>query len=102
MEGTVIDMLAMNVSAQKIVPAVWMDQCNRNGTTTKTGWSKSILREFLAFVAEKGVTSIAVWTDGAMDSGGPNGNQMDDPALATCEWFVPTLLAWAQSSGVLF
>ena len=32
LEGTVTDMLAKNVSAQQIVPAVWMDECNGNGT----------------------------------------------------------------------
>jgi hypothetical protein len=33
--------------------------------------------------------------DRAINSGGPNGDQMDDPGLATCPWFVPALLEWS-------
>ena len=50
----------------QVVPAVWMARCFPNGTMTVTGWTQDKLREFLDFAAEKGVTQVAIWTDGAM------------------------------------
>ena len=99
MEGTIVDMLAKNATPQQIVPAVWIDACVTNGTATKTGWTERALKEFLDFASSKGVDSIAVWTDGAMGAG-PNKGVFDDPRLATCKWFVPSLLAWgAHAAG---
>eukprot|EP01046_Picozoa_sp_COSAG06_P003188 COSAG06_NODE_120_length_23106_cov_18.311862_30_plen_384_part_00 len=94
LEGTIADMLGKGATPAQIVPAVWMDQCV-NGTATKTGWTESVLREFLEFAGQQGIRELAVWTDSAINSGGPNGDQMDDPGLATCPWFVPALLEWS-------
>ena len=99
LEGTIVDMLHRgNATPAQIVPAIWMDRCYSNGSMTHTGWTDTVLHEFLGFAAEKGITTIAVWTDGAMNGGGPRGNQMDDPKLATCQWFVPALVAWASAT----
>jgi hypothetical protein len=97
LEGTIVDMLERgNATPAQIVPAVWMDRCFTNGSMTQTGWTDTILREFLDFATEKDIITIAVWTDGAMNGGGPRGDMMDDPGLATCTWFVPALQAWAN------
>ena len=54
---------------------------------TNSGWTQPVLREFLAFAGFKGISTIAIWTDGSMETKRlyPNGN----PLLATCEWWVP-------------
>ena len=59
---------------------------------TNSGWTQPVLREFLAFAGFKGISTIAIWTDGSMETKRlyPNGN----PLLATCEWWVPELRRW--------
>jgi hypothetical protein len=92
LEGTIVDMLAKGAKPSQIVPGVWMDPCHPSGTLTMSGWSQPVLRQFLEFAGGAGITSIAIWTDGAMNTrrAYPNGN----PSLSTCDWFIPELRRW--------
>eukprot|EP01043_Picozoa_sp_COSAG02_P057745 COSAG02_NODE_7064_length_3201_cov_43.745003_3_plen_389_part_00 len=96
LEGTIVDMLAKGAKPSQIVPGLWMDPCHHSGTLTMSGWTKPVLRQFLEFAGGAGITSIAIWTDGAMSQlPYPNGN----PSLSTCNWFVPELWRWVQGDG---
>ena len=60
-----------------------MARCFPNGTMTLTGWTQDKLREFLDFAAGKGVTQLAIWTDGAMSQQPPGGALL---LMTASEW----------------
>ena len=58
---------------------------NPHGSMSGSGWTRSSLREFLAFLDREGVTSIDLWTGDAFEL---------PESVAICSWIIEELRAW--------
>ena len=63
-----------------------LDGCSADGTTAhKGGWTLPVLEEFLAFVGEKGIKTLALWLDSGLS------NPAAKPPPSVCPWVFPAL-----------
>ena len=88
LKGQVLDMLAHKVDPNdQLSPGLWPGPCSADGLSTPNGWTKEALVSFLSFLDDKGVRSVTLWFNNALQ-------QFKDGY--TCPWFMPALLDWAQ------
>ena len=103
MEGTIVDMLKHGARTDQLLPAIEMTECcgsttpsgyhncsGHEGVMTTAAWTQPVLRSFLKYIAASNISTVAVWTNGAMTAG-PNAPSWGDPGLATCPWFINEL-----------
>ena len=108
LEGTIVDFLKRGARLDQILPALEMTECcggfhaqnctgpdgyGHDGVMTTAGWTQPVLRAFLKYIAASNISTVAIWTNGAM-SAGPNAPTWGDPGLATCPWFIEELRAF--------
>ena len=93
LEGTILAMKHVGAVAAtgQLEPAVWLgDGCNRTSNRTSNGWTPAAFRDFLAYLDEEGVRSVAVWTLPFIEMGPPTSN-------STCtRWMLAELRQWIK------
>ena len=65
LEGTILAMKHVGAVAAtgQLEPAIWLgDGCNETTNRTDNGWTPAVFKDFLAYLDEEGVRSVAVWT----------------------------------------
>ena len=76
------------------ITASGLHNCSgHEGVMTTAAWTQPVLRSFLKYIAASKISSVAIWTNGAM-AAGPNAPKWGDPGLATCPWFIEELRAF--------
>ena len=91
LEGTILAMKHVGAvpATGQLEPAIWLgDGCNATTNRTENGWTPSIFKDFLAYLDEEGVRSVAVWTLPFIEMGPPTSN-------STCtHWMLTALRDW--------
>ena len=65
LEGTILAMKHVGAvpATGQLEPAIWLgDGCNETTNRTENGWTPAVFKDFLAYLDEEGVRSVAVWT----------------------------------------
>ena len=91
LEGTILAMKQVGVvpATGQLEPAIWLgDGCNTTNNRTDNGWTPAVFKDFLEYLDEQGVRSVAIWTLPFIEMGPPTSN-------STCtHWMLAALRDW--------
>jgi hypothetical protein len=93
LEGTILAMKHVGAIAAtgQLEPAIWLgDGCNASNNRTSNGWTPVAFHDFLAYLDEEGVRSVAVWTLPFIEMGPPTSNS------SCTHWMLAALREWIK------